>query len=487
MIRRSMVLVLTLVSLVLEVPAQTTKKYLFVDDRWIARSYQVIRTVVAPAKEATNPVLIADKPWEGKDVYVYGTVIVESGKFRVWYEIYNSSEPSDSPFQTCVGYAESRDGLHWEKPLMDAVKYKGQQTNIVLLSHGTSALCSPAVVRDDNEKDPAKKYKMLYWDSMSKEGLKTAGENFPLGTTVPGWRAIPGEGFFVAYSPDGLKWTNSSKQPVFTCPCDASSLNKSPDGLYHAFYKISVAPDRHFRILGHSSSRDFIQWTEPKVILEPDWKDAYGTEFYGMSYIPYFGNDLGLLWMYHNAPNDKHVDLQLAQQAADGSWRRAADRQTWLAAGGLGVWDGGGTYPASDILISPPGFPDEIWLYYGGTSVFHDDSRFRETSIGLARFRIDGFAAMRSQQFQGWFETTTVTPEGGTLFVNADCLHGTMLVEILDPSSRNVIGRSTVLKGQNKTRIPIAWEANGGQFSKGKAMVLRYSMQRSDLYSFWFE
>jgi hypothetical protein len=357
MFQRFIITSLTLLSLFSHAFSQQVRKYIFVDDRWLSRSYQVIREVIPPVKEATNPVLVADKPWEGKDVYVYGTVLVEGGKFRVWYEIYNTSEPADSPFQTCVGYAESRDGLHWEKPMIDEVKYKGERTNIVLLSHGTSSLCSPAVVRDDNEKDPAKKYKMLYWDSMSKDGLKKEGKNFPLGVTVPGWRAIPGEGFFVAYSADGLKWSNASEQPVFTCACDASSLNKSPDGLYHAYYKISVAPDRHFRILGHSSSRDFENWTEPKVVLEPDWRDAYGTEFYGVSYVPYFGNDLGLIWMYYNAPNDKHVDLQLAQRAPDGSWQRAADRKVWLSRGGIGMWDGGGTYPASDVLTSPPGAP----------------------------------------------------------------------------------------------------------------------------------
>ncbi|HTY37596.1 MAG TPA: hypothetical protein VMH23_10815, partial [Bacteroidota bacterium] len=381
---------------------------------------------------------------------------------------------------------ESRDGIHWEKPLMDHVRYKGERTNIVLLSHGTSALCSPAVVRDDNEKDPSKKYKMLYWDSMSKDGLKSAGPNFPLGTAVPGWRPIPGEGFFIAYSPDGLRWTNASEQPVFTCACDASSLNKSPDGTYRAYFKISVAPDRHFRILGESSSRDFIHWTEPAVFLAPDWNDAYGTEFYGMSYVPYFGNNIGLIWVYYNAPNDKHVDLQLAQQSDDGLWHRAADRQVLMQKGGIGAWDGGGTYPASDILIAPSGHSDEMWLYYGGTTVFHDDSRFRETSIGLARFRIDGFTAMRSGQFAGWFETTTVTPTGTTMYVNADCIHGSLQIELLDPSTRKVLGSSIAIKGENRTKIPVKW-GTGDELKKGSPVVLRFLMQRCDVYSFWYE
>ncbi len=487
MARRFQLFVLALLSISSHLSSQTIQKYLFVDDRWIGRSYQVTRIVVPPAKEASNPVLKPDKPWEGKDVYVYGTVLVEHGKFRMWYQIYNASEPSDSPFQTCVAYAESRDGLRWEKPLYDYVKYKGEPTNIILLSHGTSALCSPAVVRDDREPDLSRKYKMLYWDSMSKEGLQKKGENFPLGVNVPGWRAIPGEGFFIAYSPDGLKWTDASEQPVFTCACDASSLNKSPDGVYHAFYKISVAPDRHFRILGHSSSRDFQSWTEPKVVLEPDWRDAHGTEFYGMSYIPYFGNHLGLLWMYYNAPNDKHVDLQLAQQAENGTWQRAADRKVWLATGGIGAWDGGGTYPASDVLISPPGSAEEVWLYYGGTSVFHDDSRFRETSIGLARFRLDGFAAMRAGQFEGWFETSPLRPEGRDLIVNANCLHGSVQVEALDPVTRAVLGRSESIGASDKTRIPVSWGGKPAPLVKGKSVILRFTMKWSDMYSFWFE
>lgn len=459
------------------------RKFLFVDDRWIARTYQVVRVVPPPLKEKNNPVLVPDRPWEGKDIYVYGTVLLEQGKFRMWYQIYNSSEPAGSRFQTAVAYAESKDGIRWTKPMMDHVKYKGQPTNIVLLSHGTSALVSPAVVKDLAEKDPSKRYKMLYYDSMSKEDLANEGSNLPLGVDVPGWKAIPGEGFFTAVSPDGLKWTNTSPQPIFTCPCDASSLNRSFDGTFHAYYKTSIAPDRHFRILGHSSSRDFRTWTEPTVILEPDWKDPHGTEFYGMSYLPYFGNDLGLIWMYHNAPNDKHVDVQLASKASDGSWQRAADRRVFLGTGGLGEWDGGGVYPASDVLVAPPEFPDEAWLYYGGSSVFHDDSRFRETSIGLARFRLDGFVAMRSLQFAGWLESNPLVTEGGYLYVNADCSHGTMKIEVLDAATGMPITAAVQLQGMDKTKIQVSAE----EIPAGKKIILRFSMQKSDLYSFWFE
>jgi hypothetical protein len=93
---------------------------------------------------------------------------------------------------------------------------------------------------------------------------------------------------------------------------------------------------------------------------------------------------------------------------------------------------------------------------------------------------------MRTGQFNGWFETKGVTPEGATMVINADCLHGSLQVEIIDPATSKVLGKSVVIKGENKTRIPIAWES-GARLAKGSQVVFRFRMERSDLYSFWFE
>ncbi len=458
-------------------------KYLFVDDRWIESSYEITRAVPEPVKEEHNPVLIADKPWES-GVNLYGTVLFDDGRFRMWYQVYNSGA-EDPRYRTAVAYAESRDGIRWEKPSLGMFDYEGEPTNIVLLSHGTSALYSPAVIKDADDPDASRRYKMLYWDSMSEKDLETTGPNFPLGTDVPGWRAIPGEGFFASFSPDGLHWTNAQTQPVFTCACDASSLSIAPDGSYQSYFKISIRDDRHFRVLGHSQSTDFLNWSDPRIILEPDWRDAYGTEFYGMATFPYQGNYLGLIWMYYNAPSDKHLDIQLATMTAEGAWQRAGDRKVFLPTGKHGDWDAGGIYTASTIVESPPGHEDEIYLYYGGTSVTHDDARYREFGIGMARFRLDGFAAMQAKQFYGYFETVPVTPDGSSLFLNTDATQGYVWVEAVDVLTGRSTARSHRIEGKNGTRAPVKWRHEG--LGTGESVRLRFHMQKASVFSFWFE
>jgi len=111
--------------------------------------------VPQPVKHPLDPIIVADKPWEGTDVYTYGTALIDEGKFRMWYLIYNPAGDVAKELITAVAYADSNDGLHWIKPLMNHVLVNGQPTNLVLKSHNTSDFCSPAVIKDRKESDPA--------------------------------------------------------------------------------------------------------------------------------------------------------------------------------------------------------------------------------------------------------------------------------------------------------------------------------------------
>jgi hypothetical protein len=473
-----------------ELTAQTStsmkpKKYLFIDDSWIAETYLVNREVHQPQKVKENPLIIADRRWED-GVNCFGTVMYDNGKFRMWYQIYNSKERNDKRFATTVGYAESIDGITWEKPNLGIFEYQGYSSNnIVLTSWGATDLYSPAVVKDENEPDATKRYKMFYWDSMSEENLKKNGSPFPLGSDAPGWKAIDGEGFFVAFSPDGIHWNKHGTQPVFTCACDASALTKNIDGTYTAYFKMSVRDDLHFRELGKATSKDLITWSEPVIILQPDWKDPHGTEFYGMSVTEYFGNSLGLVWMYHNSPDDKMMDIQLALQDENENWTRAADRKTFMSNGKKGEWDAGGIVPASEIIIHPNG--NELLIYYGGTTTRHDDFRanHREWSIGLAKLRLDGFASMDAKLMSGYLITKPVIMQD-RLFVNVDASHGAFQVEIIDAESKQLLAVSPQYQSADNLALDVAFNQPIDEFIE-KEVVLKFNMKKTSLFAFWFD
>jgi len=86
---------------------------LFADDHYVAEKAKVTRTYYGFEKHPDNPLLTANKPWEGSTVYLYGTVLPEeSGTgYRMWYHAWAEGEYR-------MLYATSADGLHWEKPAL---------------------------------------------------------------------------------------------------------------------------------------------------------------------------------------------------------------------------------------------------------------------------------------------------------------------------------------------------------------------------------
>ncbi len=464
------------------------RKHLFVDDRWIARTHAVHRRIGRPDKRPENPVVKADRPWE-THVGCYGTVLDDGGRYRMWYEAFNLRADEEPRFQTAVAYAESDDGVHWHKPPVGAEHPRHGATNLVLLSSGRTYLFSPAVIRDDGEPDPERRYKMLFWDAMAADDLERVGTPFPATAAVPGWQPVAGEGMFVAFSADGVTWRRHGPQPVLGGPCDATAMNQGEDGHAMAAFKTSLRADRHFRVVAESESADFVSWSEPRVVLEPDWSDPPGTEFYGMSPFDYFGTRLGLLWLYHNAPDDKSMDIQLA--AATGTnrnrhWHRAADRRTLLGTGPRGAWDAGGIMMSSRPVVAPRTDPEGIWLYYDAMNVRHDDTRYWQRAVGMARLRLDGFAAMEASYFAGELLTVPVHANGPRLMVNLAARHGRLTVDALDPASGARLAESAPLEGTDAVAVEVPWR-DGRPPPADRPVALEFRLREAALYAFWFD
>ena len=458
-------------------------KYLFVDDRWIEKTHSVHREPGRVRKHPDNPLLSPAHPWE-EGLKCYGTAIYEQDKFRLWYQALAFGQRLHPSYTTAVGYAESSDGLAWDRPPVGLDHPLFGKTHWVVLSNGRSHLCSPSVVKDFRSRIKSdRRYKMMFYDAMDVETLRSRGSPFPPDPAVSGWGPVAGEGIFVAFSGDGLHWTKHPF-PVIGGPNDVSSVSQLSDGTFLATYKTSTHRERHFRVIGSSRSRDFLKWTPTRVILEPDWRDPVGTEFYGMSGFEYFGNFLGLICVYQNSPDNKTLDIQLAGTADGENWERCLERRPLIEVGGRGRWDAGGIYVASTPLVSPPQAPEEIWLYYSGISARHDDMRFKEWEIGLAILRLDGFAVMRSGYFKGWLLTKTLTAGSERLCVNANCKHGWLNLTVFDPRDSSILALSESIQGTDGTALEPPMQILKPFL--GREVVLLFQMQKCDLYSFWF-
>ena len=148
--------------------------------------------------------------------HFYGTVLHDAGKFRMWYYACHRGLNHDWPphkqqqvvkkpnwligiqaeyevFQGPLCYAESDDGFIWRKPALGQVLFKGSRANNALdLPH--TIVSGAAVIRDDADADPARRYKMVY-------------QFFPDQTEPPIAKYGNLPSLACAVSPDGLHWT----------------------------------------------------------------------------------------------------------------------------------------------------------------------------------------------------------------------------------------------------------------------------------------
>ena len=100
------------------------------------------------AEKLGQPVLEGDRPWERYGVQVYGSVFLDGGRYRMWY---NCAPEVPTRANFChVGYAESSDGVRWEKLVLGIDPFADtKETNLLNLYRHF-----PSVMIDSSEPDP---------------------------------------------------------------------------------------------------------------------------------------------------------------------------------------------------------------------------------------------------------------------------------------------------------------------------------------------
>ncbi|MDZ4288766.1 MAG: hypothetical protein U0984_12450, partial [Prosthecobacter sp.] len=190
------------------------------DDESIPWHDNLKLTMVPPKKHPANPVMGPGAPEspDGKGTLLYGTVIKEGDKFRMWYIAWPHADKRypDQVYYRPVAYAESRDGIKWEKPNLGLQEFRGSKNNNLVLIEPADHTYSRAndyvsVLRDDEETDPARRYKMAYiiYDRPARHS-----------TTV------------TAVSPDGLHWQLANTKSFTKGHFENTSLIKF-QGLYY--------------------------------------------------------------------------------------------------------------------------------------------------------------------------------------------------------------------------------------------------------------
>ena len=170
-------------------------------------------------------------------VRFYGAVIPFGDELRMWYE---GAGRLDGYRADRLCYAVSRDGLHWEKPALGLVEYNGStRNNLVALRGGACDLLAVPVLHDPDDPDPRRRFKLAF-ECREYDKLLS-----------------------VAFSPDGLRWTESPHNPV------GPMLEMSGVIRFNGCYYVNGHGGFHFgtpRELVTCASYDFEHWTEATAL-----------------------------------------------------------------------------------------------------------------------------------------------------------------------------------------------------------------------------
>jgi hypothetical protein len=468
------------------------KHQLFLDDYLIASSRGVTREIHPAEKHVANPVLQATERWEGKSVTVYGSVIREPDKYRVWYSSAGG-----------VGYAESVDGIAWIKPRLGVVRIDGQDTNLVV-PHQVAESESGAlplfyepfgVLRDDRDPDPSRRYKLGFL-SIQRDYRGPHEDPFH-----PGNR----RGLGVAASSDGLHWRlldNWATEAI----CDgASHWMFDPARCKYVLYGRTkyIAPEvakkvagiewyrQHYwgRSVARVESEDFIHWdiTQPgkaPVVMTTDEQDPAGTEMYSMLVFPYESVYIGLVQIFHGQPDAHYLDIQLATSRDSIHFTRVGDRRPFLPMGPAGSWD---RFNNSLATNPPIVVGDRLRFYYGGRTRRHSpysgpDAGVPGGGIGLATIRRDRFVSLGASADEGQIVTRPLRLADGGLHLNATCDAGRIVVEVFDPQGGS-IARSKPITADGLD-IPVAWE-RGSLRAANMPVTLQIKLCNARLFALW--
>jgi len=476
------------------------RKQLLFDELFLEQASGVRLQLNRPFQDP-EPVLVADQPWE-RAIHAYNTVMRDHGKFRMWYNATGKGKidhgDGEAKGDLFVGYAESTDGIHWEKPNLGLIDHNGSKQNNILAPLDPGARIGGASVFRDDYGPAEERYK--FWTKYYPSKEETA-------------RGIR-QGTYAWVSPDGLHWKMLGPDQGY--PLSRGNASDSQNicfwdadlEKYIGFVRkkrMGPPPRNRTCWVGLLTSDDFEHWTMAEDIFradeqfdvpggKPQWLPPVDLYTPGGMKVPGVPNAYILLptYYYHWARDQSPatIDVGLATSRDLVDWWRPTpeDREPFLRLGPDGSAFSGMLFANPQPIV----VGNEIWIYYAGLGRNHrGGGTSRGTGIFRATLRHDGFVSVDAGYRGGEFTTPVMTFAGDHLELNLDGSAGGWLqVEIQSPDGTPIPGyrldRCDTIRG-NSLAKQITWrgEEDVAKIS-GKPIRLRFVMRSMKLFAFQF-
>ena len=472
-----------------------------------------------------------DEPWEGNGC-VYHSVFKDGDLYRMYYaagqlEVTPNGVNAGTHGQFCC-YAESRDGIHWQKPRLGLHEFNGSKdNNIVLVRQQVGDAISepgePAVFKDENPDAPENaRYKaLLPANRLPKDHRR---------------------GLLAFKSSDGLNWTPMSDASIINDGAfDSQNLAfwDAANGHYRAYWRYFTGgghdekvwdPQGH-RAIRTAISKDFLHWTDQADL---QYVDSPSEQLYTNSVKPYHRAPHMLIGFPMRYIERGHTDgpdhearagvtaerlqkwsssLKALPELENRQWRaKASERYGRAITEGLFMTSRDGIHFKrwNEGFLRPGIERSGTWNYAHQAMAWHPvetksslegapnelsfyavESYWTGKSDLLRRYtlRLDGFVSVNAPMSGGEIITRPITFTGKHLWLNfSTSAAGSVWVEVQDESGQPLSGYTQSdceeLFGDTVDRN-VVWKSGKDLTSLvGRTVRIRFVLRDADVFSF---
>ena len=428
------------------------------------------------APEDKGPVLAFDQAWEGQ-FSGYCTIIHDGDLYKAYYRGLPVAG-SDGSLREVSCYAESTDGIHWQKPELNLFELSGTKKNNIILANAAPVTHNFSPFLDKKpDADPRQRYKAL-------GGTKKSG--------LIAWS-----------SPDGIHWSKLQEEPVIKDGIfDSQNVafwSESEQKYVCYFRTWSGEGYSGFRSVSRATSDDFIHWSATKAM---HFGDSPPEHIYTQQTHPYYRAPhiylaIGARFMpgrqvlsdeqakvlnvdpgYYKDCSDAFLMSSRGSNSYDRTFMESFIRP------GIGAenWVSRSNYPALNVVQTSP---EEMSVYV--------NEHYAQPTAHLRRYalRIDGFASLSADYEGGEMLSKYFTFQGNRLEINyATSAAGGIKIAFQDKEGRPMDGflleNADEIIGNEISRV-VSWNGNRDiSRLSGQSLRMRIVMKDADLYSLRF-
>ena len=449
-----------------------TDRQLFLDEFWTAESHGVERRLHTP--ELKERSIKSEHPWEAR-LSAYHTAFHDGERWRMYYQCGGGSA-TDPGALNLQAYAESDDGISWNKPELGLIEYEGSTANNVVYAGPGSEMAvfldaNPAAAEDQ-------KYKAVVRSPSGEEMTRV---------------------LYAMVSADGLSWRRMSESPVLTDgPFDSHNVPfwDAAIGRYVIYARGAAGSGGPFkggyRWIRRATSEDFLEWTPLESI---ETGETPSEHLYTNAYTPYDRAPGTYLMFPSRLVLERSPDPEWEREygggvsdivfmsSRDGMNFDRSFMEAWIRPGPEEEnWHERGIYIGSGIVQTSL---EEMSVYS------RQHSRLPTTHLRRYALRTDGFVSMSAGFSGGDFTTRPFVFAGGELELNySTSAVGSVQVEIQDaeghPLPEFSIADGPEMFGDEIEGV-FSWNS-GGDLARlaGTPVRLRFALKDADLYAFRF-